>query len=149
MNNFIRKRLTAKFNDFKFSLPAFSKAFQITVTNILHFAVKVMKASTTLIKDGIRNAQSLKPIFVCVCGSGRQAADVPRQYTALPHQHRLQRSAHRRHVAVVSASTSGFRCRLHVCLRRVPRRHPASAALPAGINGAAFDARRRQCPRTE
>ena len=86
---------------------------------------------------------------VTVFDSGRAVADACRQHDANVTQHRHLHHTHRRHIAVVLVSTSGRRRRVRRRLRRVPRRHPASAALSAGINGAAVDARRRQCPRTE
>jgi len=88
-------------------------------------------------------------VFICVCGSGREVADVHQQHVTKCSQHRHPYSAHCRHVAVVPVNISGCWCSVHVSVRDVSCQHPASAALPAGINGAAVDARRRQCPRTE
>jgi len=80
----------------------------------------------------------------CMIGarcSGRDAADVRRQHNAQYNKHRRLHSVDRRHVAVVSPSTSGRRWCVRARLRRVPSRHPAFTALQAGINGTAVDAR--------
>jgi len=84
---------------------------------------------------------------VYVCGSGREVTTGHRLHAESCNRHRHLSGAHRRHIAVVPASTTGRRRRVHVGLHPVPGRYPASPAPPAGINGTAVDARRRHCAR--